>query len=645
MNKTLKVLFLFSFVVLSITTTIAQKRNIEKANKEFDRFAYIDARKIYLEVVENGYESAQIFKNLGDTYYYNSDYDNAAKWYRKLISNYPSEVEAAYYYRAAQSLKSLKLYDESDELMNLYSAIGGDGIIIQNFKDDPDYLQSIAFEAKGYELGKVSINTKFSDFGPTYYQDKLVFASSSTKSEGTKVYSWNDQPFLDLFVADMDENGTLSNAKDLPGDINTKYHESSAAFTQDGKTIYFTRNNFIDGKKGKDKNKTIRLKLYKATRSGDNFWTNIVELPFNSKEYSVAHPALSKDEKRIYFSSDMPGTLGMSDLWYVNIMGVNSYSEPINLGNKINTEARESFPFVSEENNLYFSSDGRAGLGGYDIYVTPLDEKGLPGEVTNLGEPANSNQDDFGFIIKESKRIGYLSSNRDGTAGSIEDEIYIVQEKCAITITGLVTDIDTGALLPGAEVSLLDQNNKLVEQITVGDDAKFIFTALCESQYSIRGTKDRYAPNEKVVATPDKTGTIEVPLPLKIIDPCPPNDLGCRLKLKPIYFDFDRYNIRPDAQVELEKIAAAMRLYPELILKIESHTDSRGNDSYNEALSDKRAKATLEYLVKNRNIERSRFTEATGYGEKQLVNECSNGVECTEEEHQLNRRSMFLIQN
>tara|TARA_R110002072_G_scaffold303042_1_gene491784 strand:- start:13891 stop:15828 length:1938 start_codon:yes stop_codon:yes gene_type:complete len=636
--------FILAVLVLLVTSTVfSQKKQVEKANKEFDKYAYIDAREIYLKVVEDGYESAQIFKNLGDTFYWNSDYDNAAKWYQKLISNYPSEVEAVYYYRAAQSLKSLGQYEDSDKLMDLYAAVGGGGLIVQNYKDDPNYLESIAFKAKGYELEKVSVNTKFSDFGPSYYGDKLVFASSTTKSEGGKNFQWNDQPYLDLFVADIDAEGRLSEAKDLPGDINTKYHESSTTFSKDGTTVYFTRNNFIDGKKGKDKNKTIRLKLYKATRSGDNFWTNIQELPFNSKEYSVAHPALSVDQKRLYFSSDMPGTLGMSDLWYVEIQGDNSYGEPVNLGPSINTEARESFPFISDAGNMYFSSDGRAGLGGYDIYVTPLDAEGMPTEISNLGEPANSNQDDFGFIIREEKRIGYLSSNRDGNRGSIDDEIYRVQEKCEIILNGTVFDVDSNALLPGATVQLLDENNGLVDEVTVGEDAAYQFMVSCETTYSIRGAKERYAPYETVVTTPDKTSEITVPVPLKLIDPCPPNDLGCRLKLQPIYFDFDRYNIRPDAAVELAKILAAMQKYPELIIHIESHTDSRAPFKYNERLSEKRAQSTLNWLV-DKGIDRSRLT-AKGYGERQLVNNCSDGVECTEEEHQLNRRSMFIIQN
>jgi len=633
MNTLLQKVLLVALVFCYTGASFSQKKQVEQANKEFDKYSYIDAREIYLKVVEDGYTSAQIYKNLGDTYYWNSDYDNAAKWYLRLINEYPGDVDTDYYYRASQSLKSLGQPEASNKYMEMYISRGGDPGIVR--------ASSTEFLEYQVELEKVSINTDGSDFGPSYYMDKLVYASSS-RTEGSKIAQWNDQPFLDLFEADMDAMGKLSNASSLSGEVNTPYHESTPAFTKDGNTIYFTRNNYIDGKKGKDKNKTIRLKLYKATKSGDNYWTNVEELPFNSKEYSVAHPALSLDEKRLYFSSDMPGTMGMSDLWYVDILGDNSYGTPVNLGPGINTEARESFPFISERNNLFFSSDGRGGLGGYDIFMAPLEGTTI-GKVSNLGEPANSSQDDFGFIIKEDKRIGYMSSNRDGGRGSIDDEIYRIQEKCEVVITGTVFDKDSKALLPGAEVTLLDENNSIVEQVIVGQDAAYSFTADCEKQYSIRGSKPQYAPYEKVIRTPDESGTIEVPVPLQLIDPCPPNDLGCRLKLQPIYFDLDRYNIRPDAAVELAKILAAMRQYPELVIHIESHTDSRASFKYNERLSENRAQSTLNWLVE-RGISKSRLT-AKGYGERQLTNRCSDGVECTEEEHQLNRRSMFIIQN
>jgi len=643
MNTIVRNIFIFAMVVLTSGSVLSQKKDIAKANKEFDKFAYIDAREIYLKVVEDGYESAEIFKKLGDTYYFNSDYTNAAKWYDKLVNQFPDQTEAEYYYRAAQSLKSLGKYTESDALMNDYISKGGKGLVIKTYEDDPNYLKSTVFKSRDFTLDKVGINSSTSDFGASFYgKDNIVYASTS-RTDGTKVYEWTNQPFLDLFIAERDSTGQLSNSMPLGGDINTPYHESSTAFTKDGMTVYFTRNNFLDGKKGKDKNKTIRLKLYKATKTGEYNWTNIVELPFNSKEYSVAHPALSPDGKRLYFSSDMPGTNGMSDLWYVDILGNDKYGVPVNLGPEINTEARESFPFISENNNLYFSSDGRSGLGGYDIFVTPLDKDGKPGKITNLGSPTNSAKDDFGFIINENDRIGYVTSNRGGDRGSIDDDIYLVKEICSITIQGKVFDKETKDPLPGAQVSLLDENNQLVSQTTAENDGTYSFVGDCGTQYTVRGVKEGYRPYEKIIETPMLSGIVDVPLPLERIGPCPPNDLGCKLNLQPIYFDFDKSNIRPDAEIELAKILAAMREYPELIIHIESHTDSRGNDSYNMALSERRAQSTLKWLV-GKGIDANRLT-AKGYGESQLVNQCSNGVTCTSEEHQLNRRSMFIIKN
>ncbi len=623
-----------------------QKNKIEKANKEFDKFSYIDAREIYLKVVEDGYESAQVFQKLGDTYYFNGEYKDAASWYRKSIDKFPLKTEPLYYYRAAQSFKSLGNVEESNELMLMFQTLGGSGLVAKEYdvSDETDYLASTAFGNKKYIFEKVSINSDGSDFGPSFYLKQLVFAKAAEGTTGDKVHEWNQQPFLDLFAADMDENGVLSNVNPLPGDINTKFHESSTSFSQDGGTVYFTRNNFTDGKKGRDKDKTIRLKLYKATRSGDSFWTNIVELPFNSNDYSVAHPTLSKDEKRLYFASDMPGTIGMSDIWYVEILPDGMYGDPVNLGPTINTEARETFPYISNANNMYFSSDGRSGLGGLDVFATALDEKGEPGPIVNMGEPVNSGLDDFGFILNEETKIGYLSSNRSGNKGSVSDDIYRIKEECAISITGIVTNRDTGAVIPNATVNLLDSDNNIIDTVTSGVDGAYAFneTAACSSTYLVRGKSESCDYHEELVETPSATRGIEVPLALKC-DPCPANDLGCRLALNPIYFDFDRYNIRPDAELELAKILVAMREYPQLIIHIESHTDSRGVDSYNEALSEKRAQSTLGWLVE-KGIAKSRLS-AKGYGEYQLQNQCSNGVKCTEEEHQLNRRSMFIIQN
>lgn len=646
-----KQVFIICFITLLSISAVAQKKQLIKADKEFDKFSYIDAREVYLKVVEDGYTSAEIYRKLGDTYYYNSDYENAAKWYAKLIEEFPNEAAAIYYYRTAQSFKSQGKYDESDALMEQYVSLTGESILTKNFDEERDYLSVIAFKSKNYELERTSISTNTSDFGSAYYlTDKIAFASADGGT-GDKIYGWTSQPFLDIFIAKRDSEGKLTEKSKIKGDVNTAYHESSPVFTKDGKTMYFTRNNFKNGKRAKkDKEDVVRLELYRATLQEDGTWREVVELPFNDDSYSTAHPALSIDEKRLYFASDMPGTYGLSDLFYVDILEDNTYGTPVNLGPEVNSEGRESFPFISKKGNLYFATDGRAGLGGFDIYTTPISENSEVGTITNVGIPANSNQDDFGLIIDEDESIGYLTSNRTRETGdktsSDDDDIYRIQfSKCKVDIAGVVINEKTGDIIPGATVVLLDANNKEIDSQIATDKALFSFPGQdCGRQFTVRASKEGFEPNEKMVNTPNEIVILDVELALTPKDdPCPPNDLGCRLTLQPIYFDFDKSNIRPDAAVELAKILAAMRQYEELIIHIESHTDSRGNDKYNESLSERRAQSTMAWLIE-KGIAPSRLS-AKGYGEYRLTNECGNGAKCTEEEHQLNRRSMFIIRN
>ena len=638
-QKLLSLLVMF----LSIGFGFSQTNELTQADKDFDRYAYIDAREVYLKVVEDGYGSAEIYKKLGDTYYWNSEYDNASKWYLHLVEIFPEQTTAEYYLRAAQSLKTQGDYIRSDKMMEQYILLTGDNLIAKNYTNNKEYLSEIAFQSKKYELVKTSINSATSDFGSAYYNGNIVFASAD-QTVGEQTNLWTNQPYLDLFVAKRDSLGQLSEKEPLSDKINTKYHESSAVFTRDGEVIYFTRNNYVQGnrKPGRDKQRTVRLKLYKSTKDSIGNWTDAIELPFNSQEYSTAHPALSVDEKRLYFSSDMPGSYGMSDLWYVNIADDGTYGVPINLGADVNTETRESFPFISQNGNLYFSTDGRPGLGGYDIFSAPISDLGDIGAIVNVGSPANSSQDDFNLIIEEDINLGYVSSNRDGQQGSSDDDIYRIQfYNCQIDITGTVVDSESQTPIAGATVQLLDENNQQISQQIASDKGTFSFPGRdCETQYTVRAMKNQYDTNEELFITPSQTDTVNVIIPLTYDKPCPPDDLGCQLKLPIIYFDFDKSFIREDAQKIIAQVLAAMKLYPDWKIIIGSHTDARGNDIYNEKLSGRRADATKNWLIQN-GIDPSRLS-SKGYGEYDLVNDCADGVECSEEQHQENRRSTFI---
>ncbi|WP_299210784.1 OmpA family protein [uncultured Aquimarina sp.] len=646
LHKLLFVIVGFFFV----NSMFSQERKLKAAQNQYDKYEYINAQETYLKVVKKGYKSADLYKNLGNSYYFNSQFEEASKWYEELVNSYPTEVEPEYYFRYAQTLKSVGRYDDADVYMKKFVEASSDDQRAQLFQDEPNYLKRIDFQSGRFEIENSSINSSFTDFGSAFFGRFVVFSSSrDTLLFKKSVHQWNEEPFLDLFRAEYNPtNGELSEIEKFDSKINSKFHESTPIFAKDGQTVYFTRNNYDGRKYGNDKKGTNRLKIYRSYKNTQGSWTTPQNLPFNSDQYSTAHPALSVDEKTLYFSSDMPGGEGQSDIYEVAINSDGSFGEPKNLGNRINTEGKETFPFVSANNDLYFASDGHIGLGGLDVYVTRLnpqtDEEKL---VVNIGKPVNGPDDDFAFIVDDKSRRGYFSSNRDGGRG--KDDIYSflqledLKSFCEITIAGIVKDKDTQELLPGAKVSIYDSSNNLLESFIVGDDAAYSHLVKCSSKYFVRAEKEAYLTLEKLVNTPGKTETVDVTLLLekKVKSADVGDDLAKVLSLNPIYFDFDQHYIRPDAAVELAKVIEVMNQYPEMKIDVRSHTDSHGDDAYNLWLSEQRAKSTVDYMIA-KGISADRLT-SKGYGETQPVNDCGNDSNCRKSEYQLNRRSEFII--
>ncbi len=628
----------------------AQEGKIERGTKNFNKYDFVDAQEIYQKVADKGYESADLFKRLGDSYYLNASYEKSSTYYGKLIEQFPEAAQAEAYFRYALSLRATKDYALSDRMMSRFFDLKEDDRRASLFKETPDYLREIDYQKGSYEVSNTTINSGYSDFGPMLYNDKLIFASNRDTGSFTKrIHKWNGQPFLNLYQVSLnkvDQDAGNKYVEKFSAYLNTQYHESTPVFTEDGKTVYFTRNNYNNGKYREDNDGTNRLKLYKASLVNGK-WTDSQELPFNSDEYTVAHPALSVDGSRLYFASDMPGTFGLSDLWYVSINGDKTYGTPVNLGSDINTEGRESFPFISSENDIYFASDGHPGLGGLDLFVTALGRNGETAEILNLGEPANTSKDDFAFVINSESNTGFLSSNR-GKRG-VDDNIYMLKQikkpspPCDILLSGIVTDKSTGDYLDGATVSLYDTNNNLFKSVVTGASAAFAFIPDCDKIFLIRAEKEGYNTSEKMVTTPNVSSEIEEILQLdKTLKPVVPgDDIAKILDLNPIYFNFDKYDIRPDAEVELAKVLVYMETYPSVRIDVRSHTDSRGRDAYNLNLSQNRNVSTRDWLI-SKGISASRLT-GKGYGETQLVNDCGNGVRCSKDQHQLNRRSEFIV--
>lgn len=645
--RLVKIILSLSILLLTFNQTYSQSKTVEKGNKLFERYAYDDAIKLYLRAVKGDEKSTELFANLADSYYQNADMENAVIWYESLMNHDLSAVKGEYYFRYSQALKAIGEYTKSDLWLERLSDLNANDSRASSLKYDPNYLEQIEAQSNRFDINPVSVNTEFSDFATGFGDRGVIFSSSRDAGVAQKItHKWTGLPFLQLFSAKISKDGNLVSAEKLEGDFNSKYNESSVAITNDSTTMYFTRNSYNDGYQ-KDKSGIVRLKLYKATKKG-NEWKDIVELPFNSTEYSVAHPALSPDNAQLYFASDMPGTYGLSDIYVVDINSDGTYSEPLNLGEQINTEGRDTFPFVSKNGDLYFASDGHLGLGGLDVFVCIDPADASKENIFNIGRPINSKKDDFAFVIDDDTSLGYFTSNRAGGRGS--DDIYRLKQleplntTCETLVAGTVVNKKTGEIIPEASVIVYNDKSQTVKELKSDDKGEFNFMLECgEESFTAIGTKETFKQGTESFKIEGKDAEVKLTLELDPEDTVAAigQDLAKVLNLNPIYFDFDKSFIRADARVELEKVIAYMNEYPAVKIDVRSHTDSRGNDSYNLALSDRRNKSTIKYII-DRGISAGRLT-GRGYGETQHVNECRNGVKCSEEQHQLNRRSEFIV--
>ena len=648
----MKIKVILLVLVLSISSSFAQKSRLAAADKKFDDLAYIDAIAIYKKVAEKGHKSVDLFEKLGDSYYFNANLTEANKWYTELFA-LGQEVAPEYYFRYAQTLKSVGDYTKANDYLTKFSQKKSADNRAKIFVANADYLSEIKQNSGRQKVELAGINTEYSDYGGSFYKEDFIFTSARDTGGVSNVkHKWTNASFYNLYSATVTPEGYLVNPKALKRKINSKFNESSAVFTKDGNTMYFTRNNFTDGKQRMDASKITLLKLYKATMGSDGSWVDVQELPFNSNQYSCAHPSLSPDEKTLYFASDMPGSVGQSDIFKVAINADGTFGTPTSLGGGINTEARETFPFVSDDNILFFASDGQLGLGGLDVFSVKMKADGTMSKVYNLGTPVNSPQDDFSYLFNSKTKLGFFSSNRAGGKGN--DDIYKFVEEmplpydCNQVISGVIVDEQTKEIITNTTVTLFDEDMKLISSMVVNEKGAYVFEGLdCEKTYFVRAENTAYETVEMAVVTGSKSGTTSTQLPItkRIKQVGVGSDLAKTFNIKIIYFDLDKSNIRADAALELEKIAQVMKQNPTMKVDVRSHTDCRQTVTYNQALSNRRAKATMAWLVKN-GISANRLT-GKGYGESQLVNDCgcepTNESKCSEEEHQANRRSEFII--
>ncbi|NQX84899.1 MAG: PD40 domain-containing protein [Flavobacteriaceae bacterium] len=627
-----KLITLFAIAMLSSLSLIAQNKDTKKADKHYSRFEFIEAAEDYNKLIEKNKADHYVYKQLAECYYNIYNTEEAEKWYAKALetSETPETI-----FKYVQMLKANGKYEKSNEWMAKFAKMRPSDVRAIAFKENPDYLPKILEKGKKFNVQALDINTASSDFGGILKDGKLYITSARNGSR--KTYGWNEQPYLDIYEFDVAEDGAYTNETLLCKKINTKYHEGVMSFSPDGKVAYFSRESFYDDLFVKDslRNKVSVLNLYSTEKLCDDEWSDVTPLPFNSENYSVKNPSVSADGKTLYFASDMPGGFGKFDIYKAEIFSDGTLGEAVNLGQQVNTEGQEMFPFSSSNGTIYFSSDGHLGLGGLDVFHTKMiDGKMAP--VRNVGVPVNSNADDFAFNINEDTGEGFISSNRQGGSGS--DDIYAIkkiQPLCDVLVATNVTDAKTGSTINGASVGLYDANGNLIANKITDADGLAEFVVECDTDTEVKVIMDGYeSKNVAVKGSNEEDINVDVALdPIEVIIEKE------EIILNPIYFDFDKSNITAKAAFELDNLVQIMKKYPELVIRAESHTDSRGPAQYNEGLSERRVKSTVQYVI-SKGIDASRIT-GEGKGESVLKVDC--GSNCSEEDHQMNRRSEFHI--
>ncbi|WP_397364008.1 OmpA family protein [Olleya sp. R77988] len=619
--------------LISSTSVFAQSNATKKADKLFSKFEFVDAIAAYNKLIDKGQGDTYIYSKIAEANYNIFSTVEAEKWYAKAIESGASEPEMLWKY--SEMLKANGKYAVSNVQMDKFASMRPADERAVLYKANPEYLSKILDKGKKFNVQSLPLNSANADFGGTLQDGKLYITSSRNASR--KNYGWNEEPFLDIYEYTLADDGTYQGETLLDKDINTKYHEGVTSFTPDGKTMFFSRESFFENIYEKDSLSNTKysvLHLFKANKGSEGF-SQVEALPLNSRNYSIKNPTISADGRTIYFASDMPGGFGNFDIYKASLDNNGNLGTPVNMGQKVNTEGQEMFPYISSNNTLYFSSTGHLGLGGMDVFYTKeIDGKIAP--IRNVGIPINSNGDDFAFNMNEETGEGFVSSNREGGQGS--DDIYAIkklQPLCDVLIVGTVLDEKTGTPLVGALTSLVDANGNVLASKPANADGQVEYIVECETDTELQVTMEGYESNKATVAGSNEE-EVAVTVKLKPIEKIVvPQE---RVVLNPIYFDYDKSNITARAAFELDNLVQVMNKYPDMVIQATSHTDFRASNNYNQKLSERRAQTTIQYII-SKGIAANRIS-ASGRGETEPAINCDP---CSEEDHQLNRRSQFFI--
>lgn len=623
-----------SFYILLIAAVLfsgCAGYHIRQGNRLYSDLAYSMAIKEYQKgLSKKEFPEARI--KIADSYKKINDLLHAEEAYSKVVQL--PEVQPVHRLHYGQVLMRNGKYQLAKIQFDQYlTAIPSDSAA-RKLRISCDSITAWLADSIKYTIQTSNLNSGQSNFAPVMYNDGVVFATDrNTKG---KTYEWTGRPYLEMYFAKGTPDKGYSSPISLSGEVNGVFHDGPAAFTSTGDTIYFTRNNYISRKAKESSTEEVNLKIYQAVKKDTN-WVGLKEFPFNSNEYSTGHPTLSSDGNTMYFVSDMNGTLGGSDI-FMSKRIEGQWQQPENMGPSINTPYNEMFPVIWKDTLLYFSSEGHMTFGGLDIFQS-VNKLGAWSNAKNVGYPLNTSYDDFGIAMNDSGTAGLISSNRNFENTTFDNIYSFVVNDLRFNLEGIAVEKASQAPLKDVKVELTNLKTNEKQYVITGMDGKFAFKLDPETDFAVVGSKDTYFTNTEKISTVGKKQSenmfVKLKLELERIV------INKAIVLENIYYDLDRYNIRPDAAQGLDKLIAIMNDNPGISIELSSHTDSRADDHYNDVLSQRRAESAVNFIVIH-GISASRII-AKGYGERDLVNYCENGVECSEELHQQNRRTEFKV--
>lgn len=621
--------YLFITIASAVLFGACTNSLYKKGVKSYDEMAYHNSIVYFEKYLSKKDAPVDAKIKLANAYRKVNDIPNAEKWFAKIVLLPESEPINMFHY--GKILMGVGKYDDAVVWFNKYLEKVPEDFVAEMYVVSCKSIYTFKKDTTLFTIKEAEIPEIATAFSQVQYKDGIIFSADKVAFKNTKTSNWTGRSYLDLYFSKKDQNGKWLSPMLLKGNVNGQYHEGPACFNKAGDVVYFTRSNYTKKRLKKSSKDENNLKLFRAELKGEE-WINVTELPFNDDEYSCGHPTLSADDKTLYFISDMPGGLGGTDLYKTTFDGT-TWSKPENMGSTINTSSNEMFPFMHPDGTFYFSSDGHKSLGGLDVFMTSFDGKNWL-QVENLNYPLNTSKDDFAFINNGSSKTGYLSSNR-----GVDDKIYeVTKNDPMLILAGNVRQ--KGKLEKGIDSAVVEVTNiteRSKEMIYTNKYGNYSVKLKPNCDYTVKASKPMYftITKPKMFSMMGKKAsekfTANFELDEVIIDK--------PIVLENIYYDLDKWAIRPDAAVELDRLAQLMSDNPKLMIELSSHTDSRAGDQYNLVLSDKRAKAAVEYII-SKGIDAKRM-KWKGYGESRLINHCENNIVCTEEEHQKNRRTEF----